>query len=177
MDGLNAPLEDLVFSILNHKSGMINKYSKNFFEILTAYAFEKTHLSVKQHFLPRMHVSNILDCFARNDESIKRGMFYLENASDRFESFNEPENILSFCDTVIFFSGFLPEYFSKKPVSIEYYQQLAKQGFYTLHNQCIRKTYLGIMGVNFHRYVRALSFLRSEILSASFSPEEKYLIH
>ena len=177
MDLLNTPLEDLVFNILR-SDAPVEKYSRKFFDVITAYSFEKTNLQLEEHFFPRVHVSNILDSFARNDPSVTQGISLFQDPEKRILAADDPEQLLSFCDTVVFFSGFLPEIFNRKIVSREYYEQLARSGFESLHKKTIGNSYLRQMSANLGRYIGALSFMRNNLLRDSFQKDEKaYIIN
>jgi hypothetical protein len=174
VDFLGAPLDDLVSGILDNKSV---DYNKSFFSILTAYSFEKSNLRVEKHFLPFLHISGVLDGFARDSSSFNQGFLYFDNPLERLNSANDSEAILGFCDTVLFFSGFMPEVFNKKIVSKKYYEQLAMQGFYSLHKRSVGDSYFSLMAHFFRNYSGALSFMRKNLLDSSFVKDEGSVIN
>jgi hypothetical protein len=173
---LNAPLEDLVFEFLRADVVVAN-YNKGFFDTLTAYSFEKTHLKMDEHFRPYVHVTGVLDGFAKNRPSLAMGAAMLSDPAKRIESFDDSDALLSFCDTVLFFSGLFPEAFKKRTVPINYYNQLAKKGFQKLHLRATRDSYFRQMGDYFDRYVGALSFMKNKLLADSFEHKEDELIN
>jgi len=169
MDLFGEPLEDLVFSTLSNK--VVEKYDKKFFDVLTAYSFEKSNLKINEHFFPWMHVSSVLDSFARHPRTVD-----LVLLDDAVSNYDDSEALLGFCDAVLFFSGLLPEAFGKRIVSVGYYQKLARQGFRTLHMRTTRDSYFNMMSNYFDRYSGALSFMRKNLLPESFLREEELLI-
>jgi hypothetical protein len=169
VDYLGAPLDDLVSEILDSK---VVDYNKNFFNILTAYSFEKSNLKVEQHFMPFLHISSVLDGFARNSSSFNQGFLYFDNPLERLNNSNDSEALLDFCDTVLFFSGFMPEVFSKKTVSRKYYEELAMKGFYSLHKRAVGESYFSMLAHFFKNYSGALFFMRKSLLDNSFVKED-----
>ena len=174
MDLFNAPLEELVSEMLSDK--IIEAYDQRYFKVLTAYSFEKTNLKVHQHYLPVAHISGVLDGFARNDSSFDQGFLYFNDPTARLESAADNEALLSFCDTVLFFSGLMPEAFTKKMASKGYYEQLAVKGFYALHKRSIGDSYFSMMAHYFPRYRNALGFMRQNLLADNFSGEEEWAV-
>lgn len=175
MDILNIPLEELVSEMLSDK--LAESYDKRFFSVLTAYSFEKTNLRVHQHYLPALHISGVLDGFARNDSSFDQGFLYFNDPVARLENAADNEALLSFCDTVLFFSGLMPEAFTKKMASKDYYEKLAIKGFYALHKRSVGgDSYFSMMAHYFPRYRDALGFMRHNLLSDNFSGEEEWAV-
>ena len=174
LDILGAPLDELVSEILDNRSV---DYNKNFFSILTAYSFEKSNLKVEKHFMPFLHVSTILDGFARNSYSFNQGFLYFDNPLERLNNSNDSEALLDFCDTVLFFSGFMPEIFNKKTVSKSYYEQLAMQGFYSLHKRSNPDSHFSMMANYFRNYSGALSFMRRNLLDSSFGKDKDDIVN
>jgi len=165
VDYLGAPLDDLVSEILDSRDVNLNK---NFFNILTAYSFEKSNLRVDQHFMPFLHISTLLNGFATDSSSFNQGFLYFDNPLERLNA-TESEALLNFCDTVLFFSGFMPEVFDKKTVSKKYYEQLAMQGFYSLHKRAVGDSYFSMLAHYFKNYSGALFFMRKNLLDDSFA--------
>ena len=163
---IDSSLETAVSELLSGEAGVIDSYDKDFFSILVSYSFIKNNLDIKEHFFPSLHISDVLDNFARNNY-----VFDLNLSSRINLGLADYSELSGFCDSILFFSGFLPEFFNNRINSRDYYLSLAKKGFYDLHLSNLNNSYFFPLSENIEKYSSALFFMRNNFFADSFEKD------
>ena len=168
---IDSSLELKVDQLLSGEVGVISSYDKDFFSTLVKFSFIRNNIPLEKHFLSSLHISDLLDSFARKQVS---DLDFDVSSSISLGLSCDYEEISSYCDNILFFAGIMPELFNNKVNSPAYYLSLAKKGFYALHLSDLENPYFLDLSKNIHRYVSALSFMRNNFFADSFETDNVF---